>query len=65
MPKQTTKTGTEATSTSPPAQRWPKIVPAPAVWESGSVASRQGRMSRSFYRPRRLAVDPAQRSTLW
>ena len=46
-------------------QSWPKIVAAPAVWESGSAVSRLGRMPRSLYRPRRLAIEPTQRATLW
>jgi hypothetical protein len=63
-----TKQATESGPQSPGGgrtERWPKIVAAPAVWESGAAASRLGRMPRSLYRPRRLAVDPAQRATLW
>ena len=62
-----TKKATDSNLTSGAAatQSWPKIVAAPAVWESGSAAGRLGKMPRSLYRPRRLAIEPTQRASLW
>lgn len=64
MTKQATNRGLESSGESA-GRYWPKVVAAPAVWESGAAASRLGRMPRPLYRPRRLAIDPGQRATLW
>lgn len=63
MAKQPTSSASEPSAT--PAGGWPKIVPSPAVWESGAAASRVGKKARPQYRPRRLAIDPVQRASLW
>ncbi|HEX9737227.1 MAG TPA: hypothetical protein VGG06_35130 [Thermoanaerobaculia bacterium] len=69
MSKHATEPGTEGTSsmdaTAATARQWPKVIASPAVWEGGAAAQRLGRMPRSLYRPRRLAISPERLSILW
>jgi hypothetical protein len=52
-------------ATAATARQWPKVIASPAVWEGGAAAQRLGRMPRSLYRPRRLAISPERLSILW
>ena len=53
MSKQMTKTGSELPASS--TQRWPKIIVAPAVWESGATPQQVRAATSTLYRPRHLA----------
>ncbi len=55
MSKQTTKTDSELPTGT--IQRWPRIIAAPAVWESGTTPHQARAMgaSSSLYRPRKIA----------
>lgn len=48
-----------------PGSRWPRIIPTPAVWESGAMAIDRRDVADALYRPRKMDLTPHCQQPLW